>query len=305
MYDAMIKFYFVILLFITACSPGKRTEPPIDLEAYHAEIENWHANRVEELKGPKGYLNLAGLFWLNDGINTVGSNPANTIVFPEGKAPERMGYFLLRDKAVMFEAAPDVTVTSAGKAVKRLVVFRPDSAKAPVLEFGSLQWFVIRRDNKFGVRLRDFDNTALKEFRGIERYPVDASWRLEASFTTPDSTRKIPITNVLGQTTLQVSPGVMSFSIGGKTYTLDALDEGGDDYFMIFGDPTNARETYGAGRYLYVKKPGPDGKTVIDFNKAYNPPCAFTAFATCPLPPKQNIVDVEVRAGEKNYASGH
>ncbi len=301
----MTKFCLAILLFITACSPGKRTGPPIDLVAYKADIETWHASRVEELKGPNGYLNLAGLYWLNDGINTVGSDPSNTVVFPEGKVPDRMGYFLLKDQMVMFESAPDVTVTNAGSAVRRLIAFHPDSTKAPAMEFGTLQWFVIKRDNKFGVRLRDFENSALTEFKGIDRYAVDPAWRLEADFTTPDSTRRIPITNVLGQTTLQESPGILSFTINDRVYTLDALDEGGDDYFMIFGDPTNARETYGAGRYLYVKKPGPDGKTIIDFNKAYNPPCAFTAFATCPLPPKQNVLDVEVTAGEKNYSGGY
>lgn len=294
----------ILWLVLTACSPGKRSEPPIDLAAYNQEIETWHSNRVEELKGPKGYLNLAGLLWLNDGINTVGSGPSNSIVFPEGKAPERVGFYLLRDNSVTFESAPDAKITSNGKPVKKLVAFHPDSAsKAPAMNYGSLEWFVIKRDNKFGVRLRDFENPALLEFKGIERYPVDAAWRLEATFSTTDSSRRIPITNVLGQTTLQESPGTLTFFIAEKQYQLDVLDEGGDDYFMIFGDPTNARETYGAGRYLYVKKPGKDGRTIIDFNKAYNPPCAFTSFATCPLPPKQNILDVEVNVGEKNYGA--
>lgn len=292
----------ILLLVFASCSPGKRSEPKIDLIAYNQEIETWHASRVEELKGPKGFLNLAGLFWLNDGINTVGSGSTNNIVFPEGKGPERAGFFLLKNNIVNFEAAPGVKILSNGKPVSKLVAFHPDSArKAPPMEYGSLQWFVIRRDSKFGVRLRDFENPALQEFKGIERYPVDPAWRLEATFNTTDSLRKISITNVLGQTFLQASPGTLSFSIGGKQYQLDALDEGSDDYFIIFGDPTNARETYGAGRYLYVKRPGPDGKTIIDFNKAYNPPCAFTTFATCPLPPKQNILDVEIKVGEKNY----
>lgn len=292
---------FIIMLILSACSPGKRVEPPVDVAAYNLEIETWHENRVEELKGPAGFLNLAGLFWLHDGINTVGSDPSNAIVFPERKAPERVGYFFLKDQVVTFEAAPDAMIKSNGVPVKKMVAYHRDSTNAPGMEYGSLKWFVIKRDNQYGIRLRDFESAGLRDFKGIDRYPVDVAWRLEATFTAPDSLRKIPITNVLGQTTLQESPGTLNFQIEGRDYHLDALDEGGDEFFMIFGDPTNARETYGAGRYLYVKKPGPDGRTTIDFNKAYNPPCAFTGFATCPLPPKQNILDAEVKAGEKNY----
>lgn len=298
-----ILYVTIITIILYACSPGKPTMPPMDLVGYNLEIETWHSKRVEELKGPNGYLNLAGLFWLNDGINTMGSSSTNKIIFPEGKIHERAGFFLLKENTVTFEAAPDINIVSDGKPVKRMVVYHPDSSRTPVLEYDSLQWFVIRRDNKFGIRLRDFRNQPLESFTKIDRYQADPAWRLEATFQKRDSSRTIAITNVLGQTTQQMSPGMLVFAIDGNEYHLDALDEGGDEYFMIFGDPTNARETYGAGRYLYVKKPGTDGKTIIDFNKAYNPPCAFTAFATCPLPPKQNVLGVEITAGEKNYGS--
>jgi hypothetical protein len=281
-----------------SCSTDKRGVIT-DVAAYTASIDSWHAKRITDLKGPTGWLNLAGLFWLSDGINTLGSSPANSIVFPEGKAPGQLGYFLLKDGKVLFESGPGIAVTSKEKPVGRIWAFQPDSVP-PVLKLGSLEWFIIKRDTKYGIRLRDFESKALLEFSGIERYPVDVQFHVDATFE-PAAGRTIPITNVLGQTTAQPSPGTLVFELDGKEVRLDVLDEGGEDYFVIFGDATNATETYGAGRYLYVNKPDDQGHTIIDFNKAYNPPCAFTTFATCPLPPKQNVVDFPIRAGEKNF----
>ena len=302
-----IVYLILIAAILTTCSPKRTTEGPFDLVAYHLEIESWHQKRLENLKGPKGWLNLAGLFWLKDGINTFGSGENNDIVFPEGKIPARAGFFMLKNNIVTLEVAPHVVIKSKGQPVKTLVAYHPDSARGAVQEYESLQWFTIKRDDKFGIRLRDFKNPELENFKGIERYPVDAAWRVEARFGKSDSLKTINITNILGQTTPQPSPGTIIFTINEKEYRLDALadDEGSSEYFMIFGDATNTKETYGAGRYLYINKPDADGKTIIDFNKAYNPPCAFTAFATCPLPPRQNILDIEVTAGEKNYGSYH
>jgi uncharacterized protein (DUF1684 family) len=298
-------YKIVFLLLAVGCNSRKESEKPaVDPAVYQSEIDKWHENRVVELKGPRGWLNIAGLYWLKDGINTFGSDAGNNVVFPEGTIPAHAGFFLLKQNTVTIESAKGVEITSKGKPVGRLVAFNPDSARsAPAMNYGSLEWFIIKRDDKFGVRLRDFKNPELEKFTGIDRYPVDAVWRMEATFEKADSSRTIPITNVLGQTTAQPSPGTLVFQIDGKTHRLDALDEGGDEYFIIVGDETNARTTYGAGRYLYVARPDANGKTIIDFNKAYNPPCAFTAFATCPLPPKQNILAVAITAGEKNYGS--
>jgi uncharacterized protein len=299
----MKNVYFILLaLTVLSCGVKKEAKPPLDLAAYTSEIETWHQKRVEDLMGPNGWLNLVGLFWLNEGINTFGSGEKNNIIFPKGKIPDRAGFFLLKQNTVTLEPAPDVKITSMGNPIKSAVVFHPDSARAIAQEYESLQWFIIKRDDKFGVRVRDFKSSGIEKFTGIERYPVDPAWRLEANFEkAADSTRTIDITNVLGQTTPQKSPGSLVFTIEGKEYRLDVIKEGGEEYFVIVGDATNTKETYGAGRYMYVKKPGPDGNTFIDFNKAYNPPCAFTEFATCPLPPKQNVLDVAITAGEKNY----
>lgn len=301
----MKKIYLLPILVILACCGSKKTQDkPIDIVAYNSEIEAWHQKRIQDLKGSEGWLNLAGLFWLHEGVNTFGSGPKNDIVFPEGKMPERAGIFLLKQSTVTLEASPGVNITSKGRPVKRMVVFHPDSSKTPTLEYDQLQWFIVERDTKYGIRLRDFKNPELVNFKGIERYPLDAAWRLEAMFEKADSSRTIDITNILGQTAPLSSPGTLVFKVNGEEYRLDAFD-GGDEYFTMFGDATNTKETYGAGRYLYLKKPDAQGKIIIDFNQAFNPPCAFTAFATCPLPPKQNILNVEVTAGEKNYGRHH
>lgn len=295
----MKSIYLIIFIVaLVSCSPKKAAVDPV---AYTAEIEVWHQKRVENLKGPNGWLNVSGLYWLNPGINTFGSGEKNSIVFPAGKIPEFAGFFMLQQSTVLINVVADVGITSKGQPVTERIIYHPDSARSTVLDFGSLQWFVIKRDTKLGIRLRDFKNQVIENFKGIDRFPVDVQWRLEAKFEKADSSRTIPITNVLGQTTDQPSPGTLVFTMEDKTCRLDVLDEGGEEYFVIFGDLTNTKETYGAGRYVYVKKPDVDGNTVLDFNKAYNPPCAFTEFATCPLPPKQNILDAAVTSGEKNY----
>lgn len=198
------------------------------------------------------------------------------------------------------DLTPDVTIMHEDKPVKSMIIFSPDSTTNPRIAYQSLRWFIIKRDKIVGIRLRDIESEGVQKFEGIDRYPVDQKWRVEATVEQSAEPRTISITNVLGQTTDQVSPGTLVFRIDEKEYRLDALTEG-EELFIIFGDPTNENETYPSGRYVYAKQPDENGKTILDFNKAYNPPCAFTPFATCPLPPKQNVLMVEVRAGEKKY----
>jgi uncharacterized protein (DUF1684 family) len=279
-------------------------QPVITAEAHLDEVEKWHSKRVENLKGPQGWLNVSGLYWLKDGMNTFGSAENNDLVFPAEKIGEYLGYFVLRNDTVMMEAGSVSEIKTENQIVTSLLAYPPDSTGiVPKMEYGSLQWFIIERDGKFGVRLRDFESDAIHNFHGIERYPVDLAWRVEARFEKAEEGRTIDITNILGQTTPNPSPGTLVFAIDDEEHRLDVINDGGPDFFVIFGDPTNEKETYPAGRYVYVAPPGEDGKTFIDFNKCYNPPCAFTAFATCPLPPRQNVLTVPVLAGEKNYAT--
>ncbi|MBL7857125.1 MAG: DUF1684 domain-containing protein [Cyclobacteriaceae bacterium] len=294
---------FLFLFFMIAC--GGKEQPLLDTVAYENEINTWHEKRVAELKGVNGWLNVVGLFWLKEGINTFGSDGTNAIVFPKGKIAGQAGFFLVQNGVVTVQTLPEANIRCKGERVERQIIFHPDSAKAEVLETGPLQWFIIKRDNLLGVRLRDLESEALKKFTSIERYPVDASWRLKATLEMPSEKKVLSVANVLGQRVEQVSPGTLVFTWKGKTYRLDALEGNEDEFFMIMGDQTNGIETYGSGRYMYVKKPGPDGKIILDFNKAYNPPCAFTAHATCLLPPEQNRLPFEIIAGEKNYGDHH
>jgi uncharacterized protein (DUF1684 family) len=266
------------------------------------EIEVWHARRIESLKGDNGWLNLSGLFWLKEGINSFGTDPYSNLIFPSSLGIEEAGYLLLEKGVVTQSLLQGIVVRVNGEVVKGMtVVFHPDSSLQPVMENGSVRWVIIKRDNKYGVRVRDLNHPNLASFTGVERFPVDASWKVVANWEeTPG--RTLLITNVLGQTTAQSAPGRLTFRLGGEEFSLDALGEGDpDELFVIFGDATNTKETYGAGRYLYVARPDSAGQVVMDFNKAENPPCAFTEFATCPLPPTQNVMRIRVLAGEKDY----
>ncbi|MEQ1585085.1 MAG: DUF1684 domain-containing protein [Cyclobacteriaceae bacterium] len=301
---AFFKIGFVIFFLLVGCNSSNK-ETHIDPIAYKQEVDEWHQKRIEELKSESGWLNLAGLFWLKEGISTFGSDKSNDLVFPEGKIAAKAGFFLVKNGVVQINVLADVKVMRDSLIVKEEIIFHPDSVKNATLTHGSLQWFVIKRDDRVGIRLRDLQSRGLEEFSGIERYEVDPEWRVEANLEVSSTLRRISITNVLGQTMDQVSPGTLVFEIGGQTYTLDALEGNKEELFIIFGDSTNEKETYPSGRYLYVKIPDANGKTKIDFNKSYNPPCAFTQFATCPLPPSQNVLPIAIRSGEKNYKGVH
>ncbi len=282
---------------------GFRSEDP----AYREQLDQWHRQRVESLKSENGWLNLAGLFWLKEGQNTVGADPGNDLTFPSDKAPAKLGVIRLNKGVVQFEAAPEVVVQTDGQPLLGdKIVFSPTLAKPVTLAHGSLRWFVIKRGNRYAVRLRDLESPLLREFSGIDRFPIDDSYRVKARLERPTEPRTIPILDVTGQTSQQPLAGTLVFELGGKTYRLDAVGEGSDKLFILFGDGTNTHETYGSGRFLYADKPtqsdaSGNGLTTLDFNQSINPPCAFTPFATCPLPPKQNRLTVRIPAGEKRY----
>lgn len=294
-------FYAIGLITLMACSTKK--ENVIDLAAYQNEINAWHADRVEhELKGKNGWLNLAGLYWLNEGFNTFGSDPANDVVFPEGLIDANAGTFVVQQGKVTMEVNKGVSIFIDSIVVTSEVIHIPDSAFYPVLSHGSLQWLIIDRSGKLGVRLRDLESEAVKNFKGVERYPIDPAWRVEATFEKYEPIRHIDITNILGQTYQSKCPGALVFTINDVEYRLDAVDDGTEgEYYILYGDKTNEHETYPSGRYMYVKYPDENGKVIVDFNKGYNPPCAFTSFATCPLAPAQNLLDLSITAGEKNF----
>lgn len=273
-----------------------------DAAAYKATIDAWHEQRIENLKKEDGWLALVGLFWLEPGENTFGSGPGNDLVFPEGKIAEQAGTFVLADNQVKVKLKEGVGIQLDGKPVQETIVYSSDTVEAPKLKHGSLTWFVIKRGDKYGVRLLDTESDIRKNFAGIDRYEVNSAYNIQAKLEPNTTGRTIAITNIVGQTSQEETPGTLVFKIDGKEQRLDVLQEG-EQLFVIFADKTNGHETYGAGRYLYTDLPDENGNVMVDFNKAYNPPCTFVTYATCPLPPKQNFLQVEVPAGEKSFES--
>ena len=264
---------------------------------YLKELNDWHKQREENLKKENGWLNLAGLFWLNEGRNTIGSDTKNDHLFPGDKCPDFLGEIFLQNGEVEFSVLNGHEVFIEGVKIQKAKIF--PSEKPIILQYGSLKWFIIKRGEKFAIRLRDLKSPFLEEFTHIEHFKIDPKWNFTAKFVKTEN-KKISILDITGQTSQQDSPGKLVFRIGKKEYSLDVLAEG-DQFFVIFGDKTNKISTYGGGRYIYTNLPDAGGNVKIDFNKAYNPPCAFTPYATCPLPPKQNLLSVKIAAGEKNY----
>jgi uncharacterized protein (DUF1684 family) len=258
--------------------------------AYHDSILQWRKNRDAALRAPDGWTSLAGLFWLHGGANTYGKDAGNDIVLPTG--PAHSGSFELRGGRV--------SAVCNGKPC----VLKPDS-KEGVVTVDRLSLLVIQRGDRFGIRLKDPESEYRRGFRGIEYFPIDETYRITAKWVA--APRQIPILNVLGQTEPSENPGYAVFQLAGKELRLYPILEapGDKQLFYIFRDLTTGKETYPAGRFFYSEMPK-DGQVVIDFNKAYNPPCAFTPYATCPLPPKENYLQVKIEAGEKAYrAEGH
>ena len=271
--------------------------------AHRAEVEDWRTRRLASLRRPDGWLTLVGLFWLEPGENRVGSDPAARIVLPAERSPERLGVIESAGDVLRFRAAPGADVSVDGKPVSAVDLQTDAGAQDPtVLRHGSLTLYVIRRGDRLGVRVKDSEAAALREFGGLENFPYGEEYRCVARFEPHPPGTRISVPNVLGREESEQSPGALHFEISGKSYHLDAVhEEGTDDLFIIFGDQTNGHETYGGGRFIYAAPPK-DGTTILDFNKAYNPPCVFTPYATCPLPPAQNRLAIRIEAGEKSYA---
>jgi hypothetical protein len=307
LFEKIMPRFTKILFILTGCvlfhcgghssQPRQRANPQ-----YLNAIQGWQQKRLTSLKSSTGWLNLAGLFWLKPGKNTCGADSANAIIFPKNKAPSFVGVFILQDSIVTFQARSGISVMHNDSAITSIVL-RNDLAGNPTkLSLGPLSWTIIKRGDRYGVRLRDHQHPLLQEFAGLETFPVDSTWRLEAKFERNDPPKIIAVPTILNTIDEELSPGAFVFKVNGKTLRLDATGKMTDEeLFVIFADETNGKETYGAGRFLYVPTPNANEQAVIDFNKAYNPPCAFTPYATCPLPPAQNKLPIRITAGEKNY----
>ena len=270
-------------------------------DAYIKAVDTWHAERIARLLAEDGWLSLIGRDWLNPGKNTLGSAPGSAVLLPDWAAPAHAGLFILDGTTVHFLPLPGSGILMNGKPAVEAVLVSDADEKPDILQAGRVRFYVIRRGNRFGIRLKDPEAPTRKAFHGVPRYPVDPAWRVEADFISYAKPRIRDLPTVLGTTESMTAPGLLRFKLAGHEITLEPMVEDPEhpELFLIFKDSTSVHDTYAAGRFLYADMPR-DGKVVLDFNRAINPPCAFTLFATCPLPPKQNQLTIAVAAGEKD-----
>jgi uncharacterized protein len=282
-------------------NPSAVDRPSVD-PAYQQSFEKWKAELVDDLK--QEWLPLAGLFWLKPGENSFGSDAKNAVVFPKG--PAHAGLFVLQGKTVTVQFAPGVDATVAGKPAT-MAELQPDTTDDPtVVELGNLRLHVIVRGERVGIRLKDLNSDAARQYYGPQFFPLDLSYRVTATWLPSDGEQTVDVPNVLGDVSPTPIAGTAVFKINGQELRL--TDLGGDaakGLFFVFSDPTSKTDTYPGGRFLKTD-PVANGTVVLDFNRAYNPPCAVTAYATCPLAPKENRLSVAIQAGEEyDHKHGH
>ncbi len=291
-----INSYFVVLLFLVCGGCHRNSVPTPEKEVYLAEMEAWHTQRLERLKSPEGWLNLAGLYWLQEGLNTFGSDTANTIVFPS-KAPAFIGTIELRGDSVHLRSVFEPILIDGLPAICGKL--NDDASGRPVImALDSLAWHIIKREKHYGIRLRDYANPMIDSLISIPCFETNEHLRVMAEFRPYDKPEKQMVPTIIGVDEETLVPGELVFRIGGKKVILYP-SQSEDGFFIVFGDQTNGHETYPAGRFLYTDAPDAENRVMIDFNKSYNPPCAFTPYATCPLPLRRNILPVRIEAGEK------
>ena len=267
---------------------------------------NWQNKRLAGLTAPNGWLSLIGLEWLKEGANRVGSAADNDIVLKAG--PAHLGVVTLAKDGsthIVFDKHSAATVDGKTVPDATLVDDMHAGAGAPsVVAFGSASFLVIERDGRKALRVKDSNAQTRTHFLGLDYYTPDPSWRIVADWVPFDPPHELEIGSVLGTINKEKVPGKAVFHRDGHTYELMPIQEEPDSLFFVIADRTSGKETYGAARFMYADLPK-DGKVVLDFNRAYNPPCAFTPYATCPLAPPENRLDLAVTAGEKNYRGSH
>jgi uncharacterized protein (DUF1684 family) len=267
------------------------------LTTYESEILEWRKQMDDDLRSDNGWLTLAGLHWLNEGENTLGSSDASDIPLPSA-APEHLGTIQFHNDEALLQVNDSMLINGEPTQTTLLLSDWDDNGPT-VVEVGAISFFVIKRGDQYGVRVRDRNSSVRQTFAGRQWFAVDPSYRVTAAFTPHPAPRAIEVMNTLGILVQMGNPGYVEFELNGQRLTLEAFDANDNQLWFIFRDATSGRQTYGAGRFLYAPRHADDTVT-LDFNRAYSPPCAFTPYATCPLPPKDNILSIAIEAGEKD-----
>jgi hypothetical protein len=268
--------------------------------SYLREIESWRVERETNLKKDGSWLTVAGLYWLREGESTVGADPENDFVLPEGTAPVVVGAFTYENGKVGFRTREGVVVTQKGTGDKPVAATTLEPGEKNAVALGKLSMWVHASGPRLAIRLRDLDSPIRKEFTGLQWFPVEPAYRVAAKFTPHPKPKDVEILNMLGDIERYQSPGVVDFELQGQAIRMEPVVDSDGGLWFIFKDQTSGKETYPSARFLRTADPK-DGSVVVDFNKAYNPPCAFNPYTTCPMPPKENRLKVRIEAGEKNY----
>lgn len=296
----MKRLKYLLVLFTSALilmECDHSTKLIEDPASYIESIEQWQQERLEGLKSENGWLNLAGIYWLNDGVQTFGSDSANDIIFPE-KAPAFMGTLSLKDTLVHLKVNDDLELFYENEAVRELSLSYDKSGQPSYITHGDFAWYIMKRHRSLAIRLRDYKNPAIEALDHIPSYPINPEYVVEATLKPYDKVRTLTVATPFQDYTQDYEcPGELHFKLKGEKLTLLPFTSG-NQYFIIISDGTSGMETYGGGRFMYAS-PDSTGRVILDFNKAYNPPCAVTAFAACPMPPPKNQLDVSIEAGEK------
>jgi uncharacterized protein (DUF1684 family) len=273
----------------------------MDEKSYVDSIRKWRQEYAQKLMSPDGWLAISGLFWLDQGENRIGAHPSNRIVLPPHSAPEFSGIFTLRDREVTLQAAEDVQMTINDQPVTTTQVVIDSYGSSEWIALNDLKLSVIQRGSRYGVRIYDKNHPQLKQFVALRWFPIQPDYCIEASFIPFEQPKTMSIVNVVGDTLEMESPGYAEFTLQGQVCCLHAvLVEESDRLRFLFQDATSSDATYPGGRFLTTEAPD-KGHVTLDFNQAHNPPCAYTDFATCPLPSPINRLPVRVSAGESRY----
>lgn len=316
--NVIATFGAVAVIGLLACAAAQRLEATaastpkasvvqptlMDRAAFEKDVMQWRSVRVERLRKPDGWLSLVGLHWVEPGVHQVGKADANDIQLRTG--PAKLGTLTLKDGKATLKSDRAAGVMIGGKPVVGEVALKSDAttdADGPTIvafNKGNANFQVIERSGRFALRVKDANAPTRTGFLGIDYFDADPAWRFNARFEPHPPGKTIQIASVINTIDPMANPGTVVFEKDGKTYRLEAVDEGDGQLFLIYADRTNGKTTYGAGRFVYADPPK-NGMTVVDFNKSYNPPCVFTHYATCPLPPPENRLDLTVTAGEKSY----
>ncbi|MCW1981415.1 hypothetical protein FHY25_001331 [Xanthomonas arboricola] len=299
-----------MLVAVGVLGCGREAPPapaPVALDkTFLADNAAWREARLTELRAPDGWTSLVGLHWLSLKAHYIGRSADSGIRLAVG--PPKMGMVSSERDAVWFVPERGAALTVGGKPLTGKIRFQSDVDPQPTLigfDDGKGVLSLIHRGDRYALRVKHADAPSRTGFAGLEYWPIDPSWRFQARYVPNNVGKTIPIVDIVGISSEQPNAGAIEFERDGKTYRLEAIGEPGRPMFVVFADRTSGHGSYSAGRFLDLEAPDASGHVVVDFNRAINPPCAFTPFATCPLPPPENRIDLAVSAGEKAYKAAH